>query len=477
MTDERGAESLAAALSASAAVDRTAAAGALRARAETDPRAVASVVTELDAGLTDVDGEVRAAVSATLADVADADPAAVSTLATHLADRLEDQRADVRQYATYALARVGATDPVAVEPAFPGLVETLFADDDPLRHLGVHALAAVADADPTVLADELDESTTESGHSTTSDESTSEASDDSSSEGAVDATRLREGLQAALSETDPVVRRRASQTLARLVEAGTAVAPDPAAVLAVLDDETAATRRNAAFLLARVADEDPATVVEADAVTPLCDRLDDHDAVVVHATAALGDAGRVAPEALTPVADRLFELTTHQRADVRANTVLAVGRLAGVAPERVGDTVEELAELLGDDAPVVRANTAFALAELAAAEPDAARPAMEALLDRLEDESEADSVRNHAGTALDTLRSELSPGPSPVPADDADDGIPRGAAAVTEGRRGVGSLDESEGRDDDTTELDEENRDSTGGRGRAGSPTDITPDE
>mgnify|MGYP002760644463 CR=1 FL=1 len=464
MTDERGAESLAAALSASAAVDRTAAAEALRARAETDPRAVASVVTELDAGLTDVDGEVRAAVSATLADVADADPAAVSTLATHLADRLEDQRADVRQYATYALARVGATDPVAVEPAFPGLVETLFADDDPLRHLGVHALAAVADADPTVLADELDEST-------------SEASDDSSSEGAVDATRLREGLQAALSETDPVVRRRASQTLARLVEAGTAVAPDPAAVLAVLDDETAPTRRNAAFLLARVADEDPAAVVEADAVTPLCDRLDDHDAVVVHATAALGDAGRVAPEALTPVADRLFELTTHERADVRANTVLAVGRLAGVAPERVGDAVEELAELLGDDAPVVRANTAFALAELAAAEPDAARPAMEALLDRLEDESEADSVRNHAGTALDTLRSELSPGPSPVPADDADDGIPRGAAAVTEGRRGVGSLDESEGRDDDTTELDEENRDSTGGRGRAGSPTDITPDE
>ncbi|MFB6244444.1 MAG: HEAT repeat domain-containing protein, partial [Halobaculum sp.] len=304
-----------------------------------------------------------------------------------------------------------------------------------------------------------------------------EASDDSSSEGAVDATRLREGLQAALSETDPVVRRRASQTLARLVEAGTAVTPDPAAVLAVLDDETAATRRNAAFLLARVADEDPATVVEADAVSPLCDRLDDHDAVVVHATAALGDAGRVAPEALTPVADRLFELTTHERADVRANTVLAVGRLAGVAPERVGDAVEELAELLGDDAPVVRANTAFALAELAAAEPDAARPAMEALLDRLEDESEADSVRNHAGTALDTLRSELSPGPSPVPADDADDGIPRGAAAVTEGRRGVGSLDESEGRDDDTTELDEENRDSTGGRGRAGSPTDITPDE
>jgi hypothetical protein len=426
MTDERGVESLAGALSASTGTDRAAAAEALAARAESDPAAVAAVATELDTGVTHVDARVRTATTAALAEAADADADAVAPLAPQLGDRLDDEEIEVCHHAAYALARIGATDPAAVEPAVPALARATHAADEPLSRLAVHAVAAVADSDPTVV----------------------EAAD------AETAERLREGLVAALADDDDSVRRRAGRALARLVECDAVDPPEPAAVTSLAADDDAAARRDATFLLARATATKPTDVL--DSLTAVVDRLSDHGAVAVHAVAALSDAARVAPDRVAEgvaVGEQVTPLLRHDRPDVRANAALTLGRVASET-SAVADSVDTLAERLVDSAPVVRANAAFALAALAEAEPDAARPAMEPLLGRLEDDEEREQVRVHAGTALDTLRSELSPGPSPVSAAAADDGVPRGAAAATDGERGVGRLDETTEAGDDQPQSD-----------------------
>lgn len=409
MTDDRGVATLASELSASTAADRAAAAEALRARADSEPAAVAGVADDLDAGLTDVDDGVRADTTAAVAEAADADPTAVAALSTHLGDRLSDDEPAVCHHAAYALARVAAVDAVAVEPALPALADVSTADDEPLAGLAVHALAAAADTDPTVFAG-LDDATL---------------------------TGLRSGLVAAADTDDATVRRRAVHALARLAEADVVAPPTPETVVPSVADDTAATRRDATFLLARAADGDPAAV--APHVDTLVDSLapPDHGAVVVHAVAAVETVARETPAPVAARAEPVAALLTHDRPDVRANAAAALGRVA-TETDTVADAVETLAERLADDAAAVRVNAAFALAALAAADPDAAKPAMEPLLGRLEDETEREQVRAHAGTALDRLRSALSPAPEPVSAEAADDGVPRGAAAVTDGNRGVG---------------------------------------
>lgn len=438
MTDERGAESLAAALSASTASDRAAAAEALAARAESDPEAVAAVAAELDTGVSHVDARVRTATTAALAEVADTDPEAVVPLAGHLGDRLDDPEPEVCHHAAYVLARVGAADAAAVEPALPALATATHAADESLSRLAVHAVAATAETDPTVV----DETET--------------------------ADTLRSGLVAALADDDDTVQRRAGRALARLVECNAVDPPEPTAVASLATDDDAAARRDATFLVARAADAAPTDVL--DSLSVVVDRLSDHGAVTVHAAAALSDAARVAPGRVAErvaVGKHVVPLLCHDRPDVRANAALTLGRLAGET-SAVADSVDTLAERLVDSAPLVRANAAFALAALAETAPDAARPAMEPLLGRLEDGEEREQVRVHAGTALDTLRSELSPAPSPVSAAAADDGVPRGAVAATDGERGVGSLDgtteASEGTDgtgEETTDAGDQSESDT----------------
>jgi|GEM_PF-2343139 len=446
MTDERGVESLATALSASTAADRATAAEALAARAESDPAAVATVATELDTGVTHVDARVRTGTTAALAEAADANAAAVAPLAGHLGDRLDDEELAVCHHAAYALARVGAVDPGAVESAVPALARATHADDDSLSRLAVHAVAAVADTDPTVV---------EGGDTET-------------------AARLQAGLVTALGDDDDSVRRRAGRALARLVECGAVAPPEPTALVPLATDDDPAARRDATFLSARAADAEPTAVL--DTLPTIADRLSDHGAVTVHAVAALSDAARVAPERVVDsvvVGERITPLLRHDRPDVRANAALTLGRVVGET-SAVADSVDTLAERLVDSAPVVRANAAFALAALAEVEPDAARPAMEPLLGRLEDDEEREQVRIHAGTALDTLRSELSPAPSPVSAAAADDGVPRGAAAATDGERGVGRLDTDETGATDETSAASETRDETSAASEADAPEDGT---
>jgi hypothetical protein len=88
----------------------------------------------------------------------------------------------------------------------------------------------------------------------------------------------------------------------------------------------------------------------------------------------------------------------------------------------------------------------------------------------LEDGEEREQVRVHAGTALDTLRSELSPAPSPVSAAAADDGVPRGAVAATDGERGVGSLDGTTGPSEGTDGAGEETTDASDDQSESDTP-------
>ena len=278
--------------------------------------------------------ELRIAAVHALADLDDASAVPV------VVDALSDPDPRVRRRACRACGTIA--DPRAV----PALVDRL-TDVPPVRRAAANALGTIgtdAALEPLVeLLDDADESIRRTAAGALGSASTARPIEPLASALGDPSPVVREAavysllglLSNAPTERSHAIRDRVVETLRDVDDSGVV---DPLVEILTAGQETR-QRRNAAWILGRIADPNASTAVEA-----LAAALGDDDAQTARfATTSLATLGGPVVE------DRVLDrLDAEYPASVRANAVFVLGRIGG------RETLERIEALTDDESPAVR---------------------------------------------------------------------------------------------------------------------------
>lgn len=217
---------------------------------------------------------------------------------------------------------------------------------------------------------------------------------------------VREAITDRIELDESDVTQAATGCCVELVgESPTAFVDEAPLLSALLDVENETTRKNAVYVLSKIADVYPEEVKPL--VPQLLTGITDRDET--YQTNALSTLGKIAsayPTAVKPATDELAELTSAAAPKIRANAAGILADIAEVHPEVVAEHVPVLVDCLQSDDEYLRGNAATAVLHVGVENPDAAEQAIPALVELLDDPSPI--VRRTACKALGQLKATVA---------------------------------------------------------------------
>jgi HEAT repeat protein len=215
-------------------------------------------------------------------------------------------------------------------------------------------------------------------------------------------------------------------------------------IVPYFDANEGMVRKATADALYEVAKDEPARLVEADAVPALVAALEDTNPLVREGVAmALADVAEES-DALTPFADTLLAHLNDEYDIITDSLAYALRHIAATTPEAVMDAVPELLRFLDAELASTRFHVITTLVGVAVERPDKLFPAVEPLLgvaDSRDPQATRSNERNHP-KSVDTSRTdaltatdiepepERGPGPSDHAATDLEPWIVEAALTV-----------------------------------------------